>query len=1208
MKCPQCGADNPTKNKFCGECGAPLAARATADRLSLIKQHIPESLVSKIMLTQDARAKERRNVTVIFTDITGFTSMAESMDSEELTLLMNECFRKLSMMVYRYEGIIDKFIGDCIMAIFGAPVSHEDDPERAILACLDMQSAIDEINAGLRSGMKRLSIHTGINTGEVIAGRIGSDLQMEYTVMGDTVNTAQRLKDVARPGVILVGPETFQRTHHAFDFLIQPPVQLKGKADTIAPYEVIGRKWGSEFGLGAVHADMVGRDAEIAELKTAQDKVRQGTSSVYVLKGEIGVGKSRLLYEFKKHLSLDAAQIALFEARGVSYESAIPYKSFGDALRRYFTSKAANGRQTTDRDLIHRIDESLGKDCDDIGPYLCRLLNLEMGEADKEKIVHLDSHSLQLQLHLAVSSMLETIAERTPIVFIVDDIQWADASSLDLLNFILPLVKNVRICFCLSYRIGDMSPLDTLLRTVHGDLANYLHVISLGNLGAADGLRMVNGLIGTSLSDRLKQTIVERSGGNPFFIEEIVRNLIESGTTARAEGLSESDIAIPGSIDTAVTSRIDSLNKEAKYLLKIAALIGRSFPRALFEEVVKETDVMKHADELEAAEFLVRINKDGKVFYAFRHPIFQEVVYNSLLKSERAIYHKIIAEAIETAFMPDFDGVNAVLAHHYGQCRNQEKTLFYATRAGDEAAALYANEEALGFYNAALAVTEDVVTRGRLLEKIADIEFATGNINDALTHYATAQGCITDRIDEARVKGKIARITVETGHIDEGIELMEQAIAGIAREPSSVVADMYYRLADMLVELKADSARAEELVSKGIAIARDLKDESSEASGLRMQAQILWRRNQGEQAMVILKQCQKLYERIGRQSELASLLMLMGAVTRVTKDLRHAMDYANQGLEIARKIGNLRFQALSYNNLGIYYDLLGDDEKALDHFERSMELRRRLGDRRGEGVSLYNIALLKARIAPYDIALDYLHRSRKIAEEIRDTRNLLTVYLAIGSNSLSAGLEQDAREYYEKALALAEERKDDVMLAETYYDYGSVLLELDERDRGWDFLNRARDIFGRTENKDRLTRFAITLADAYLRDKDPQALAWARKGLALATEVQMKHSELYGLRVLGKAQALLEGKPNEGIKNIKRSIALGHEAGMPKEEADSLITLAEVYIETGEPDSARAPLKQAREIFERYKGVAALKIIALLEAKAKKALAPSHLL
>src|SRR4030042_2466260 len=368
MKCPGCGAENPPKNKFCGECGAKLIA-ASQDRIDLVRKDIPESLVKKILLTKDNIEKERKDVTVIFADISGFTSMSEKLDPEELTNIMNECFRKLSTMVYRYEGIIDKFIGDCIMAIFGAPVTHEDDPERAILACLDMQNALDDININLKAGFKTLTIHSGVNTGKVIAGKVGSDLQMDYTVMGDTVNVAQRLKDLSPPSTIYVGPETYNRARHAFDFMPLEPTRLKGKIETIRPYETLGRKLGSEYGSGAIHSDLIGRDQEMEQLKKGVDALTEKKSAIHIIKGEMGVGKSRLLYEFKKYLTITARNVTLLDSRGISYESSIPLKSFSDTIRSFLLSGDNRPADMNDSVIKHRLQQLIADD-KEIIPYL----------------------------------------------------------------------------------------------------------------------------------------------------------------------------------------------------------------------------------------------------------------------------------------------------------------------------------------------------------------------------------------------------------------------------------------------------------------------------------------------------------------------------------------------------------------------------------------------------------------------------------------------------------------------------------------------------------------------------------------------------------------------------------------------------------------------------------------------------------------------
>ncbi|GAH66364.1 unnamed protein product, partial [marine sediment metagenome] len=262
---------------------------------------------------------------------------------------------------------------------------------------------------------------------------------------------------------------------------------------------------------------------------------------------------------------------------------------------------------------------------------------------------------------------------------------------------------------------------------------------------------------------------------------------------------------IPGSIDAAVTSRIDGLNKEAKYLLKIASIIGRSFPQELLKEIVKEKESYQHIDELEAAEFLVKINKDNNVFYAFRHVLFQEVAYNSLLKSERIIYHKVIAETIEEKFKDAIEGYFGTLAHHYYTCKIFDKALHYSLKAGDEAAELYANEEALSYYNQALSVVEDQPQKALILEKIGDIEFMIGRVEDSLKHYREAKRLVKDKSQQAHSISKIAKVLEQIGKLDESIDIMYKAIKMVEGSETPGVVELYYNLSNILIESKAES-------------------------------------------------------------------------------------------------------------------------------------------------------------------------------------------------------------------------------------------------------------------------------------------------------------------------------------------------------------------------------------------------------------------
>lgn len=1183
MRCPKCGAENPPKNKFCGECGSKLQSVAS-DRMDIVKKDIPESLLKKISLTKNAVQKERRDVSVVFADISGFTTMSEKLDPEELTLLMNECFRKLGAMVYRYEGIIDKFIGDCIMAIFGAPVTHEDDPERAILACLDMQSALNEINENLDPTLKKLTIHSGVNTGEVIAGRIGSDLQMEYTVMGDTVNTAQRLKDVAPSSGILVGPETYNRSRHAFDFMALEPMQLKGKVEKVRPYEVIGRKWGSEFGLGAVHSDLIGRDNEIAALKQGYTQLTKKKSSIYIIKGEIGVGKSRLLFEFKKWITISAPDIALIESRGVSYESSIPLKTFADGLRHYFMSgdiSTADPREDMVKEKMRVLfpDE---KEATDVLPYLHRMMNMTLEPQYKEKVEYLDSHALQLQTFLAVTSLFENITEEKPILLIIDDIQWLETTTIELINFLLQLIKQNRLTLYLSYRVGNIATIKKLLATISQEYKDYLQEIEIKNLNAEFSGQLIDNLIGQEIPEQLRTYIIAKSGGNPFFIEEIVRRILESEIMQQKDIRSE-NIQIPGSIDAAVTSRIDSLGKEPKYLLRIASIIGRSFPQELLEHVVKDREIYQHIDDLIASEFLVNIKKDNKPFYAFRHAMFQEVAYKGLLKSERTIYHKLIAETIENEFTEKIDGYFASLAYHYHHSGNDKKALKYSIKAGDEAARLFANEEAMVFYNQALASAENDQTRAEILEKIGDIELLIGRTQYAHDHFTRALELVEDSSIRARITEHLARVLEQTGHLDESINVMEKGIGALEGKDSPGLITLLYTLSNILLESKAETKRSEELVDQGLSIAKRIKDRKLYAEGLRAKAHTSWRQGKNNEALDLVKEAQIIYEELHEVKVMPFVLLLVAAIHRAVGNVTAAIEYVKQAIEYADRIGNKRVLAMCYNNIGAYYSFLGEHPVAIDYTRKNVDIRKKIGDKKGEGIGLMNIGLMYKYLGEHDKVLDYYLKTIDLFEEINEIRSTISIYQLIGGYYLSHGESEKALTYYEKSLALARKSGDQTLIAYALYKLGDYYLYTDDLKKAEEYMINAYENLGDSADIHIRSDMNADFAELFILKKDPRAIEYAEKALNYAIESKIKNNEVFCLRNLGRAQALVSGNFDEGLKNIKRSISIAIDGKALEQYAHGLHALGEVFAAQKDNKQALDYLTQALKLYQSMK-------------------------
>ncbi len=1176
MKCPSCGAENLPKNKFCGECGAKLTA-PFQDRIDLVRKDIPESLVKKILLTKDTIEKERKDVTVVFADISGFTTMSEKLDPEELTNIMNECFRKLSAMVYRYEGIIDKFIGDCIMAIFGAPVTHEDDPERAILASLDMQNALNDINKNLKPGLKMLTIHSGINTGEVIAGKVGSDLQMDYTVMGDTVNVAQRLKDLSPPSTIYVGPETYNRARHAFDFMALEPVQLKGKVEMIKPYETIGRKVGSEYGSGAVHSDLIGRDPEMTALKKGAENLLDKKPSIYIIKGEIGVGKSRLLYEFKKYLTISADDISLIDSRGISYESTIPLKAFSDSIRSFLSAGNSKTLEISDSMVKQKLKELMADDKDTI-PYLLKVLQVPLTEKQQEMIKHLDGHSLQLQIFLAIATLFEKISLDRPLIYIVDDIQWLDSATIELLNFLIPLVKTSRIAFYLSYRAGYVKPVEKLLQTIRNEHSDLLTDIELKNLNTEASAHLIANLAG-QLPESIHKYIIEKSGGNPFFIEEIVRRILETGVLDKPAEIGKSNIQIPGSIDAAITSRIDNLGKEAKYLLKISSIIGRFFPQEMLELVVKDKDIYNHIDDLERGEFLIQINNKNEPYYAFRHTLFQEVAYNSLLKSERAIYHKVIAEIIEEHFKERFEGYNETLANHYLQCKENEKAIKYSKKAGDEAAEFFANEEALKFYEQALAIATDSIVKTDLLEKISDIEATIGNLQDALEHLDQAIQLKPERALYYVLSEKHACVLEQLGNIDESINIIEKLIKEAGKEENTGVIRLLYRLSNILIESKGETKRAVEFVDRGLVISQNLNEKELEAEGYRAKGHICWRMGKFNDAYDFLSQSEKIYKELNNKKVLPFVYLLFAAIMRATGKIKEAVGYAKKCIDSASKIGNQRVLAMGYNNIGAYYAFLGDYRASLDYTEKNIQIRRRMGDKKGEGIGVMNIGLTYRYLGEYDKIRDYYNRAEKLFLEINDLRSLVRLYILKCSIESNVNEHEAAKADLDRAYDIARNIEDHSLLTETINRYGDYYLELGDLDKAYEYFQQADKLCTETGDQQMHSEILMNIADLFLQKKDRKAWDYMKKGFKLAMDSNTKVTEIRAYRLLGRIQALLDNDHAEGQKNIKRAIAIAEEISAREQLAHSVFALGEILADQKKYKQALKNLDHSLRLF-----------------------------
>jgi class 3 adenylate cyclase len=716
---------------------------------------------------------ERRTVTVMFADVSGFTALSERLDAEHVRRVMNGCFTALVPVVEHYGGIVDKFIGDEIMAVFGAPVAHENDPERALRAALDMQQALAAFNA--REGTS-LGLHFGVNTGPVVAGSVGTAARQDYSVLGDAVNLAARLEDASESGEIFVGAATHRLTRALFEFDAPRALSLKGKAQPVEVYRLIGLKTTPDAmrDLSGMTAPLVGRDEELSTLRGALAALATGQGSVVAIRGHAGLGKSRLVAEARQSV---ANELLWSEGRGLSYAQGTNYSVARDVLYGLLGVKAEDSLARIDLALQEMVRRHAPDRFNDIYPYLGRFLDLRLAAEFEEPLQRVGGELLHALMLGAFSQLVAATAQSRPVVLAFEDMHWSDPSSLRLLGTLLPLTWETRVLLLLAYRPDERGAAveDEVVHPFDGRKI----VIDLQPLSAAQSAMLVHELLAVDdMPDATRALILSRAEGNPFFVEEVLRSLIESGVVrvenGRAVAIGEIEsITVPTTLQGILMARLDRLPTPSRTALQTASVIGRLFHervlayvRALEER--RARSMTASLEELQRREFIhasadVLTGTTAELEWVFKHAVTHDVTYSSLLFERRKQLHGLVGDAIEALFSDRGDELAASLGNHFAHAGRAVEAVRYLTRAGVRAQSTYANAEALAFFRAALEQLDrlDVnatlpETRALLLEYVGDILELQGEHDPSREAYAKAldSGAALGKVTAARLRRK----------------------------------------------------------------------------------------------------------------------------------------------------------------------------------------------------------------------------------------------------------------------------------------------------------------------------------------------------------------------------------------------------------------------------------------------------------------------
>lgn len=1039
--CPGCGTPCPPHFSFCPSCGSKLGAASPAKPPAVDLQRARMARDAPASPVAEEAGADRRTATILFADLCGFTGLSEQIDPEVMRAFQNELFEELTKAVEAYGGFVDKFIGDALLALFGAPVAHEDDPERALRAALDMVGRARRVGEHWQRQIgEPLNLHIGLNTGTVVAGQLGAGEGKAYSVTGDAVNTAQRLQSLAGPGEILVGPVTHRLTCHAFAYEALGAMTLRGKADSVEVYrltqtlEAPGTARGLEaLGLGA---PLIGRDSEMKRLVDCLELACSGTAQLVRLTGEAGLGKSRLVSEFLERVTADPHFSRAVVRRGACSSLGEPsYGVLAAVLRGAYGISAS--------DSLERSTELLTSGLAEIGfapdkleqlvPLFLRILGMD---AQDELLRHVEPEQMRRQLFAAVRAIFERRLSRTPLLLVIEDLHWADTASLDALSFVLDRMEHSPLMLLITER-----PDGEVDRLRPGRTS--LTALRLAPLSEADGRRLLAAFFGADgLHQALAGRILARAGGNPLFIEEIVRGLIDVSVMQQVGSAwrvveREATAEIPVTIEAILLGRVDRLPSEARRLLHHAAMIGPRFDAGLLQAVSGRASVDTVLDLLCDTEILEETGGggfQGAQTYRFTQTLLQEVIYNNLLLSRRTEEHAIIGNVLERRFGADTERLEemALLGHHFGLSEHKAKGALYLIAAGDRARALYAIDDAIRHYEQAMAALAAAGEEGpewlAARERVADLLGPSGEREAAVQHYGALleiYSATDDRVASARIKRKCGHLLWEAGRREEALSSFAAAatlLDGLNAPTESAHLSqerghLAFRMGDYAGALQAaDDAldRIAAFAPEGLTTQREAMRVTAEA--LNTKGVALARLGRSAEAIGIVEQSVAVAEGADLLNAACRGYTNLAVLYTITNPKR-AIEVCRCGFDMARRIGDLGFQARLLANLAVAYCTFTDrcTPDGMPAAERAIAIDRELDQRDHLPVSLLVLGQIHQCHGRPDVARSLYHEALELAGQTQEAQLLFPCYDGLATLCLDAGDLEAAERYFAAA-------------------------------------------------------------------------------------------------------------------------------------------------------------------------------------------------
>jgi len=1077
--CPNCEATTPAVGKFCMQCGHNLhfPRDTTSIDFSKPKSYTPKFIADKILTNRSSIEGERKLVTVFFADTAGFSEISSKLDAEEVHQIMDGVFRIMMDEIHKFEGTVNQFTGDGIMALFGAPLAHEDHAQRACYAALAIQKAIKAFSAHIRNvyGFD-FAVRIGLNSGSVVVGSIGDDLRMDYTAVGETTNLANEMETCATPGTILIARSTYKFAKHFFEFESIGNVEVKGKVLPVEAFKLIraidvGPRIGISISKGKTR--FVGRKNSIAALMDIYKDVQGGAGHVVGIVGEAGKGKSRLLLEFKNSLPKD--EFIYLEGRSLNYGSSIAYLPILDILKSYFEIKDGDREYVVKKKMVEKIIKFDKKLKDIIFPFQ-ELLSLKV---DSEEFFKLEPQQKRERSFEAIRDLFVRLSQKKTLILTVEDLHWIDKTSEDFLNYLIRLLANSRILLIIVYRPEY---------THQWGSKSYYTKIGLKQLGIPSSTELVHAILeGGEVSPEITELILKRASGNPLFIEEFTHTLLENDSISKRDNTyvltsKAIDSEVPDTIQGLIAARLDRLDDNIKRTMQVASVIGRNFAfRILLTITGMHAELKSYLLNLQGLEFIYEKSLFPELEYTFKHALTQEVSYYSLLTARRKQLHGKVGQAMEEIFADRLSEFSSTIAEHFLRGEVWERALYYLDKAGDAAARLFAHTEARVHFARALEVLEQLEdtedNRRRRADTTIKLTLSSWRASppeQSLKRLAEAEQLVTtlnisedvpddDSLRLARIRFWMGRVHYSKGQMKEALEYFKHLspVAQTSSDPEllSIPASatgqamavlghldkakallgqaipLFEQTADWAEWIQAMSFRGSAIAGAGncrkgvneVQRAQARAKELNFMTGMGVSSNclgfahlfggnLLQAMEAGHQAVKAAKQSRdQIYEYIGYG--------LWGWAAGRANQIETAAGCMAQSQEVARKLGGKVIMADLFTSAAGKIALIsGNPEKALALAQKAVVIAQEMGGLWGEGIArrVWGKALTAQPSPQWDEAEIQLAKSLRVLESGQIRPEMARTHLVWGSICHHRSNVVVAREHWEQAAVLFE--------------------------------------------------------------------------------------------------------------------------------------------------------------------------------------------